>query len=118
MALAFKALTELGFEVWIQKGCGLNNASLVHLGIVTKFPRRKSGNISPYFFGRNPATLHLRCIIAHKTLSLASFRGENTAMRVPYFHGKNLVEFRIWCAMVHQQGFASMYTVRIDMLAL
>ena len=34
------------------------------------------------------------------------------AMWMPYFHGKNPVEFCIWCAMAHRQGFASMSTIQ------
>ena len=37
-------------------------------------------------------------------------------MVMPHFHGENPVEFRIWCAMAHWQGFASVYAVCIDML--
>ena len=37
---------------------------------------------------------------------------------VPHFHGENQAEFHIWCAMAHRQGFASVYTVHIDMLIL
>ena len=39
-------------------------------------------------------------------------------MEVPHFHGKNLAEFRVWCAMTHQQGFTLVYTVRANMLVL
>ena len=39
-------------------------------------------------------------------------------MGMPYFDGKNLTEFRVWCAMAHLQGFASMYTMRTNMLVL
>ena len=38
--------------------------------------------------------------------------------RLPYFHGENLAEFRVWYTMVYQQGFAFVYTVRINMLVL
>ena len=31
-------------------------------------------------------------------------------MEMPYFHFENLAEFCVWCAMVHQQGFASVYS--------
>ena len=40
------------------------------------------------------------------------------AMGMPYIHGENLVEFRVWCAMAHRQGFVSVYTALIDMLVL
>ena len=40
------------------------------------------------------------------------------ALGIPHFHNENLVEFHVWCTMVNRQGFASMYTVRIDMLVL
>ena len=36
-------------------------------------------------------------------------------MGMPHFHGENLVEFRVWCVIVHWQGFA--YTKRINVLA-
>ena len=38
--------------------------------------------------------------------------------RMPHFHGENEAEFRIWCAMAHRQGFASVYTLLINMLIL
>ena len=47
-----------------------------------------------------------------------SFRHENMAMGMPHFHGENLAKFCVWCTMVHWQGFASMYTARVDMLTL
>ena len=62
--------------------------------------------------------LRLRCVIAHKTLSSPRFQCENTAMGMPYFHGENLAEFCIWCAIAHRQGVAPIYTTRIDMLIL
>ena len=37
-------------------------------------------------------------------------------MKVPYFHGKHLVEFRVWCTMAHWQGFAPAYTARVNIL--
>ena len=39
-------------------------------------------------------------------------------MGIPYFHGKNLAEFRVWCAVAHQQGFLPMYTARANVLVL
>ena len=47
-----------------------------------------------------------------------SFRHKNMATGMPHIYGENLAWFRIWCAMVYQQGFASMYTACIDMLIL
>ena len=67
----------------------------------SKFPQQKSDSISAYFHGENPTVLRLRCVIAHKTLSLSSFRHENMATKVPHFHGENLAEFCIWCIMAH-----------------
>ena len=40
------------------------------------------------------------------------------AMGKPYSHVENLAEFRIWCAMVHQQGFVPVYTMRANVLML
>ena len=39
-------------------------------------------------------------------------------MGMPYFHGENLTEFRVWCAMAHQQGFMLVYMARANMLML
>ena len=39
-------------------------------------------------------------------------------MGMPYFHGKNLAKFRVWCAMAHRQGFMPMYAARANMLML
>ena len=39
-------------------------------------------------------------------------------MEVPYFHSKNLIEFRVWCAMAHRHSFTPMYTMRANMLVL
>ena len=72
----------------------------------------------PNFHEENPTTFHLRCIIAHKKLSLPSFRNENTATKVPYFHSENTVEFRVWCAMTHRQGFMPVFTMCINMFIL
>ena len=47
LVLAFGALKELGYEVWFWKGCGLCQCFASTFGIVAKFPRRKSSNISP-----------------------------------------------------------------------
>ena len=51
-----------------------------------------------------------------QTLFLPSFRRENAAMVMPHFQGENPAEFRICCAMAHWQGFASVYTMCINML--
>ena len=37
-------------------------------------------------------------------------------MGMPHFHSENSAEFCVWCTMAHWQGFASVYTARIDML--
>ena len=37
----------------------------------------------------------------HKMLFSPSFCYENTAIEVPHFHGENLAEFHVWCAMAH-----------------
>jgi len=101
LALVFEALIELGFEIYFQKGCGLDRYFHSVFGIGSKFPRQQSDRILPYFCGENLATLRPNCIRAHKTLFSPSFHCENTTMEVPYFHGKNLAEFRIWCAMTN-----------------
>ena len=62
--------------------------------------------------------LRLRCVIAHKTLFSPSFRSVNMIMGMPHFHGENSAEFHVWCAMAHQQGFTSVYTMCLDMLIL
>jgi len=95
LALAFRVLNELCFEVWFQKGYDLDRCFPNVFGIGAKFPQRKSHNISPYFRGGNLTMLRLKCVIAHKMLFSLSFYHENTAMRVPHFHGENLTEFRI-----------------------
>ena len=105
LALAFRALKELGFEVWFQKGCGLDRCFPSVFGINAKFPQWKSNRISPYFRCRNLAKLCLKCVIAHKTLFSPRFFHQNMTIGVPHFHGENLEEFRVWCAMAHQQGF-------------
>ena len=89
MALAFGALIKLGFEIWFQKGCGLDRCFPNVLWIGAKFPRWKSGSILPYFCGGNLATLRLRCVIAHKTLFSPSFRRENTTTRMPHRSHRN-----------------------------
>ena len=53
-------------------------------GIDAKFPPQKSDNISPYFCGRNPTVLRLRCAIAHKMLFPPNFCCENTEMGMPH----------------------------------
>ena len=103
--------------VWIWKGCSLDWCFPSVFGIIAKFLRWKFGNISPYFRGRNPATLYLRCIIAHKTLFFHFWR-ENTAIGLPHFYDENLTEFCVWCAMTHQQDFVPVYTVRANVLML
>ena len=94
----------------------LINALLVCFRKVPKFPRRKSDNISPYFHDQNPAMLRLKCIIAHETLFLPSFRCENTTTKVPHFHSKNSAKFRVWYTMAHRQGFAHVYAMCISIL--
>ena len=115
LVLIFGALNILGFEVWFQNGCGLDRCFPNVFGIVAKFPRRKSNSISPYFRGGNPTALHLKSVIACKKLFSPSFQNENTKMGIPYFHGKNLAEFRV---SAHQQGFLPMYTARANVLVL
>ena len=39
-------------------------------------------------------------------------------MEMPHFHGENWVKFRVWCIMVHQQGFVLVYMARANMLML
>jgi len=94
------------------------NASLVCLDLVPNFHEKKSGRISPYFHGGNPAVLLLRCVIVHKTLFSPSFCCENAATEVPYFQGRNPIEFHVWCTMAHRQGFIPMYTACANMLML
>ena len=87
-------------------------------GIIAKFLQQKFGNILPYFQGKNLAVLCLKYVIAHKTLFSPSFRRENTTIGMPYFHNENPVEFCVWCAMVHWQGFMPVYTAHANMLIL
>jgi len=84
--------------------------------VTIKFPRRKSGSISPYFRGGNPAALRLKCVIACQTLFSPSFQCENMTMGMPHYYSENPAEFRVWCAMAHWWGFAFVYTAYIDML--
>ena len=70
LALVLGALSELGFKVWVQKWCGLVQWFPSVFGIVFKFPRQKSSNISPYFCSGNLTGLCLRCIITHKNAIL------------------------------------------------
>ena len=118
MALAFGALNVLGFEVWFQKGCGPDRCFSSVFEVDAKFPRQKSDSISPHFRDGNLVVLHLNCIIARQILFSPNFQHENMATGTPHFHDENLAEFHVWCAMTHRQGFASMYTARINMLAL
>ena len=73
------------------------NAFQVCFEIITRFPRWKSDNISPYFRGGNLAMLYLRSVIACQMLFSPSFRCENAAMGMPYFHDENLAKFHVWC---------------------
>jgi len=59
LALAFEALNELGFVVWLQRGCGLNKYFVSTFEIFAKFAWRKSRRIPPYFHGGNLAAFHL-----------------------------------------------------------
>ena len=118
LALAFRALKELRFEVLFWKGCGHYQHLASTFGIVAKFPRRKSGSILPYFLCGISAAFRFKCVIVHKTLFSPSFCGENTATKVPHFHGKNSTKFCVWCAMAHQQGFSPVYMARISMFIL
>jgi len=47
LTLAFRALSELGFEVSIQKACGLDQCFPSVFGIIAKFPWRRFSNILP-----------------------------------------------------------------------
>ena len=118
MALAFRALKGLSFEVRFWKGCGLNQCFASTFRIVAKFPWQKSSSISPYFCDRNQTAFLLWCVIAHKTLFSPSFCGENTAAKVPHFHGENPAEFCVWCTMANWQGFMPVYIVCINMFML
>ena len=71
--------------------------------VATKFPRRKSDNISPYFCGGNPIARRLRWVIACQMLFSLSFRRRNRAMGIPHFHGENPTEFCVWCATAHRR---------------
>ena len=90
----------------------LIDASLVYFGVIAKFPRQKFDSILSFFRGGNPTALHLRCVIAHKTLFSPSFRYENMATKVPHFHYENSAEFQVWCVMAHRQSYVPVYTVR------
>ena len=89
-----------------QNGCGPDRCFPSVFEVVAKFLQQKYSSISPNFSGKNLAVLCLRCVIAHQTLFLPSFWHENTAIGMPYFHGKNPAKFHIWWAMEHMQGFA------------
>ena len=102
--------------VRFQNRYGLNRCFLTMFGVVAKFPQWKFNSISPDFRGGNPVMLHLRYVIAHKMLFSPIFWHKNIAMGMPHFHDENPVVFRVWYAMAHRQGFASVYSVRINML--
>ena len=54
LALAFGALHAWGsFEVWLLNVCGPNLCFPKAFGQSTRFPRRKSDDMSPYFHGEN-----------------------------------------------------------------
>ena len=40
------------------------------------------------------------------------------AIKVPHFHRENPAEFRIWCAMAHEQVFIPVCTVCVKMFIL
>ena len=115
LVLAFGTLSELGFEVWIQKGCGLDRCFPSVFRIVAEFSRQKSDSILPYFRGRNLAVLRLKRVIAHQILFSPSYLHENIAMGMLHFHGENLAEFHVWCAMAHWQGFMPVYMACANM---
>ena len=46
-----------GFGVWLLNGCGPNLCFPKAFGQSTRFPRQKSGDMSPYFHGGNYAWL-------------------------------------------------------------
>jgi len=95
LALAFRALNVLGFDVWFRNGRGLDRCFPSVFGIIAKFPWWKSDSISPYFRGGNLAALHFRCVIAHKTLFSPSFQCENTITGMPHFHDRNPEKFHV-----------------------
>ena len=49
LALAFRALNVLGFEVWFRNGCGPDRFFPSVFEVVAKFLQRQSSGISPYF---------------------------------------------------------------------
>ena len=79
---------ELGFEVWFQKGCGLDRCFPSLFGIVVKFPRQKSGSISPYFHGGNLAMFRLRGIKHTKHYFHQAFTMKIWQRRCPIFTEK------------------------------
>ena len=87
-------------EVWFRKGCGLDQCFPSVFGIGAKFPWQKSGSISPCLCGRNPTTLHFKCVHSTQILFSPSFCYKNTATEVPHFYGKNSIEFRVWWGRV------------------
>ena len=91
----------LGFEVWFGNGCGPNRCFPSVFEVATNFHGENLAAFFPNFRGGNPIALRLRCVIAHQTLFSPSFLRENTEMGMPHFHGKNLTEVHIWCAMTH-----------------
>ena len=97
------------------KGMVSIDASQVCLELFPNF-HRKFGSILPYFHGGNPTALHLKCVIAHKTLFSPSFHRENMAMAMPHFHMKKIGRVHIWCPMAHQQNFMPVYTACANML--
>ena len=100
LALAYKGLKVLGFEVWFWNGCGPSPRFLNVFGINAKFLWRKSISILPYFCGKNLATPRLRCIIAHKMLFSPSLHCKNIATGCLIFTVKMRQSFAfgaLWC---------------------
>ena len=88
LALVFGGLKELDFEVWFGKGVWPLPMLCKHIGIVVKFPRLKSDNISPYFLGGNHVAFRIKCIMAHITLFSPNFYYEIMARRCHIFTAK------------------------------
>ena len=111
LALAFRDLSELGFEVWIRNGCGLDRCFLSVFGIIAR------QHFALFLWQKSSIALPQ---IRHSTQNailtkLSTWEyGNGDAL----FSRQNPAEFHIYCAMAHQQGFMPVYTAHANMLVL
>ena len=78
------------------------NAFQVYLKSLPNFHGENPTTFHLIFVVENPAALRLRCVLPHQMLFSQSIQRKNMAMGMPYFLGKNLAKFSVWCAMAHR----------------